>query len=170
MYTCIATIAGYNVNSLVPGLLFAERRFGSNHKITVTSRQLHCEFKNILVNSELSQCPTRQHSGALEQNGTGRPIFSSVRSKTVVWERDYHFNKMQIIFKAITGGSGYDSWGERKCGTLKPRSWSLPLEVLYPKISYIYRRCTCELWNSGEVQNGVNETKINGLLMCNESL
>ena len=25
-------------------------------------------------------------------------------------------------------------------------------------------RCTCELWNSGEVQNGVNETKINGVM------
>ena len=32
---------------------------------------------------------------------------------------------MQIIFKAITGSSGYAFWGERKCGTVRAREKSV---------------------------------------------
>ena len=32
--------------------------------------------------------------------------------------------KMRIILKAITGSSGYASWGKRKCGTVRAREKS----------------------------------------------
>ena len=31
------------------------------------------------------------------------------------------FDKMQIIFKAVTGSSGYAFWWEGKCGTVQAR-------------------------------------------------
>ena len=65
--------------------------------------------------------------------------------------------------------------GERKCGTVRVTEISVPkimelVAALGSSLCYIPKyhiyMCTCELWNSGEVQNGVNETKINGLLTC----
>ena len=36
-------------------------------------------------------------------------------------EVSWNFDKMQIIFKAVTGRSGHAPWWEGKCGTVRAR-------------------------------------------------